>query len=131
MNELEILAKTDKLKVLGMTFHAFHGVSELEKESGQRFEVDVELILDLTMAGRTDLIEHTIDVRDVYATVEEVVMEGDFNLIEAMAQRIADVLFDRFDVHKVLVRIAKPHAALGGIARGAEVEIVRERTSNG
>ena len=113
-----------------MTFHAFHGVSELERESGQRFEVDVELVLDLSMAGRTDLMEHTIDVRDVYETVEEVVMEGHFKLIEAMAQRIADVLFDRFSVGET-IRVNKPYAAFGGIARGVEVEINRHREFNG
>lgn len=124
-------AGKDKLRVSGMTFHAFHGVSELERESGQRFEVDVELVLDLSMAGRTDLMEHTIDVRDVYETVEEVVMEGHFKLIEAMAQRIADVLFDRFSVGEVTIRVNKPYAALGGIARGVEVEINRHREFNG
>ena len=110
-----------------MTFHAFHGVSELERESGQRFEVDVELVLDLSLAGRTDLMEHTLDVRDVYDTVEEVVIEGNFKLIEAMAQRIADVIFDRFSVGEVMVRVTKPYAALGGIAKGVEVEITRYR----
>ena len=121
----------DRLKILGMTFHAYHGVSELERESGQRFEVDVELLLDLSMAGRTDLMEHTIDVRDVYETIEEVVIEGNFKLIEAMAQRITDVLFDRFSVAEVVVRIGKPNVALGGIAKGVEVEIARYRESNG
>jgi len=121
----------DRLKILGMTFHAYHGASELERESGQRFEVDVELLLDLSMAGRTDLMEHTIDVRNVYETVEEVIIEGNFKLIEAMAQRITDVLFDRFSVTEVVVRISKPNVALGGIARGVEVEITRYRESNG
>jgi dihydroneopterin aldolase len=121
----------DKLKITGMTFHAFHGVTELERESGQRFEVDVEMQLDLSMAGRTDLIEHTIDVREVYETVAEVVMEGNFRLIEAMAERIADVIFDRYSVYNVTIRIVKPYAALGGIARGIEVVMNRHRESNG
>lgn len=123
-------ALKDRLKIKGMTFQAFHGVTESERESGQRFEVDVELMLDLTMAGRTDLMEHTIDVREVYETVEEVVIEGNFKLIEAMAQRIADVIFDRFSVGEVVVRVVKPYAALGGITRGVEVEINRQRESN-
>jgi dihydroneopterin aldolase len=129
-NRLTTTPLKDRLKIKGMTFHAFHGVTEVERESGQRFEVDVELLLDLTMAGRTDLMENTIDVRDIYETVEEVVIEGHFMLIEAMAQRIADVIFDRYSVGEVIVRIAKPYAALGGIARGVEVEINRLREAN-
>ena len=124
------MVEKDRLIISGMTFHAFHGVTEHERESGQRFEVDVELVLDLSLAGRTDLIEHTIDVREIYETVTEVVMEGNFRLIEAMAERIADVLFDRYNVKDVSIRIVKPYAALGGIARGIEVKIHRQRETN-
>ena len=56
-----------------MTFFAYHGLESSEKEKGQRFEVDAELYLDLSKAGKSDQIADTIDSNVVYEIIEEVV----------------------------------------------------------
>ncbi|HOC25648.1 MAG TPA: dihydroneopterin aldolase, partial [bacterium] len=73
------------MRLLGMAFHAYHGLQQEEIENGQRFEVDVELHFDAAPAGRSDRISDTIDVREIYALVRRVVMERRFFLIEAVA----------------------------------------------
>lgn len=108
-----------------MIFHAYHGLSEFERQQGQRFSVDVELTMDLKKAGQSDLLEHTIDVREVHEVANEIVIEGEFLLVEAMAERIAQALLDRFNVKEVLVRVGKPNAPLEGLSDGFEVEITR------
>ena len=118
----------DYLRVLGMIFHAYHGLEHVEMENGQRFEVDVELRFDAATSGRSDRIQDTIDVRQVYALVQSVVVQKRFFLIEAVSERIAAGLLERFPAEAVTVRVRKPFAPLGGLANGTEIEISRYRS---
>jgi len=54
------------------------------------------------------------------------VEERDFNLIEGLAEAIAQEILGAFDVDAVVVRVRKPHAPVGGLLDFAEVEIRRE-----
>ncbi|NIT73369.1 dihydroneopterin aldolase [candidate division KSB1 bacterium] len=118
---------SDKVKLKNMTFHAFHGVWDEEREIGQRFEVDVELGIDAKAAAKTDKLKSTADLSAVFDTVESFVAEGKFRLLESMAEGIAQAILDRFKVSEVLVRVRKPHAPIRGIQDGIEVEILRNR----
>ena len=54
----------DRISLHNMRFYGYHGVYEHEREMGQRFEIDVELSLDLAQAGATDELEDTLDYVD-------------------------------------------------------------------
>lgn len=118
----------DKLRILGMIFHAYHGLEHFEMQNGQRFEVDVEMEFDTHKAAQTDKIKDTIDVRQVYARVQNLFMSQRFYLIETVCQRIAGLLLDEFAIDCITVRVRKPFAPLGGLADGTELEITRSRT---
>lgn len=113
-----------------MIFHAYHGLEHDEIRNGQRFEVDLEMIFDASKAAASDQLKDTIDVRQVYEKVREVVVNKRFYLIEAVSQNIADLIFEKFAVDEVTVKVRKPFAPLGGLANGTEVEITRKRTQN-
>ena len=115
----------DVIRLLNMSFYAFHGVRQEERKLGQRFEVDVELFLDLRAAGQGDDLARTVDYVQVFELVEEVVVEREFNLLEALAQEIADSLLERFPLEAVTVRVRKPNAPVRGILDTVEVEITR------
>jgi dihydroneopterin aldolase len=117
----------DKLRISGMIFHAYHGLEKHEMENGQRFEVDIEMIYDAAVAAASDKIRDTIDVREIYEQVKQVVMKSRFYLIETISQRIAEAILNDVRVEEVNVRVRKPFAPLGGLANGTEVEIVRRR----
>jgi dihydroneopterin aldolase len=119
----------DKLRVLGMIFHAYHGLLHQERENGQRFEVDVEMVFDATSAAKTDRVKDTIDVRQVYLEVQNIVANESFYLIETISQRIAELVLEKYPVEEVIVRVRKPFAPLGGLADGTEIEITRRRSS--
>lgn len=121
---------TDILKLKNMTFHAYHGVWDEEREIGQRFEVDVELKIDARAAAETDKLKDTVDLYRVFETVENVLSNGKFRLVETMAEKIAQTILHTFKVSDVLVRVRKPHAPIRGIQDGIEVEITRRRTSS-
>lgn len=110
----------------GMRFFAYHGVLPEEKELGQDFLVDVEMILP---EGRviTDRLSSTVDYSEVYAVVRGVVVDERFELIEALADRAAGVLLEKFPAHRVTVTVKKPQAPLGGVLEYAGAEVTRVR----
>ncbi len=108
-----------------MTFHAYHGVWDEEREIGQRFEVDLELVTDVREAARTDKLKDTVDLYSVFETVEQVILSGPFRLLETMAEKIARDVLQKYRVEQVVVRVRKPHAPIRGIQDGIEVEIQR------
>lgn len=116
---------SDFIRLRGMTFYAFHGVLASEQELGQRFEVDVEMRLNLSSAGQSDDLAATIDYTRVYRVVQEKVLGQKFNLLERLAETIAEAVLAGFPVEQVTVRVRKPHVSLGGLLDTVEIEITR------
>jgi dihydroneopterin aldolase len=119
---------TDRIVLAGMAFLARHGVNEREKVEHQRFEVDIELELDVHAAGDSDDLAQTVDYRGVYEAVRAIVEGPSFDLIEALGAAIArDVLAIDPRAEAVTVRVRKPDVDLGGPIEFAGVEIHRRR----
>jgi 7,8-dihydroneopterin aldolase/epimerase/oxygenase len=124
---------TDRIVLANMVFQARHGVNDWEKAEPQRFEVDVELAVDVQPAGLEDDIVRTVDYRGVYSITRQVVESTTYNLIEALAEAIAhEILGGHELVQEVVVRVRKPEVRLDGPLDHAAVEIRRVRgPSNG
>jgi len=119
---------TDRISLTNMVFQARHGVNDWEKTELQRFEVDVELAVDVQPAGLEDDIGRTVDYRRVYSTTRQVVESTTFNLIEALAEAVAhEILGGQPQAQEVVVRVRKPEVRLGGPLDHAAVEIRRVR----
>ena len=119
---------SDRIVLAGMAFQARHGVNDWEKLDAQRFEVDVELLLDVQRAAIDDDLAQTIDYRAVYATTRQIVESTTFNLIEALAEAIAhELLLEQARVEEVVVRVRKPDVQLDGPLAWSGVEIHRVR----
>ncbi|MDH7576684.1 MAG: dihydroneopterin aldolase [Bacillota bacterium] len=118
----------DKIILNGMEFYAYHGVLPGEQELGQRFIVDLEISCHLNLPARLDELEETIDYSEVFQIVSRIVQEERYNLIEALAERIARVILDKYSIEEVLVRVKKPHAPLGGIFSYVGIEIRKGRS---
>jgi 7,8-dihydroneopterin aldolase/epimerase/oxygenase len=115
-----------RIALLGMRFHAFHGVFAEEARAGAPFVVDVELEL-AELPGDDDLAR-TVDYGRVHARVEALVTGERHRLIETLAQRLArDVLEREPLVVAVTVRVHKPHAPLPGVVADVFVEVRHER----
>lgn len=119
---------SDRIVLAGMAFEARHGVADWEKVEAQRFDVDVELVLDVQPAGLDDDLARTVDYSAVYPVIRQVVESTTFNLIEALAEAIAhEILGGHPQVEEVVVRVRKPGVRLGGPLDHAGVEIRRRR----
>ena len=110
-----------------MVFRGRHGVHPAERELGQRFEIDVELGLDLSRAMASDMLHDTVDYSRAYAIVREETEDHHYQLIEALAGAIVRRLLAELVVTSVLVRVRKPQVPINGILNFAAVEIQRQR----
>lgn len=108
-----------------MLFSGTHGVFPEEQVTPQPFEVDVVLELNLQPAGLSDDLALTIDYGAVYDACKQIVESTKFNLIEALAEAIAQELLTAYRADEVTVRIRKPAVKLSGPFRAAGIEIVR------
>ena len=118
---------SDRIILEGMLFEGTHGVFAEEQVAPQPFEVDVELRLNLQPAGLSDDLAMTIDYGRVYDVCRQIVESTRFNLIEALAEAIAQELLAGYPADEVTVRIRKPRVELGGAFRSAGIEIRRRR----
>ncbi|GBF32121.1 dihydroneopterin aldolase [Desulfocucumis palustris] len=117
----------DKIILSGMKFFGRHGVLPQERELGQKFEVDLELCLDLAPAGKNDELDSTVSYAEVFAVVERVVTGPPMKLIEAVAERVAGGVLESFPIESVRVRIKKPGAPVPGCFDYMAVEIERRK----
>lgn len=119
---------TDRILVSGIKFHAYHGLTRLEREVGVRCSIDVEMSVDLAPAISSDRLGDTIDYRDVHRLVLEIGQDGrSFHLIESLAGRIAEAMLDRYPIHDVTVRVRKETPIIDGIVDYIGVQVVRRR----
>tara|TARA_Y100000588_G_C14163498_1_gene885880 strand:- start:876 stop:1274 length:399 start_codon:yes stop_codon:yes gene_type:complete len=117
---------SDKIILKGMRFYGFHGLHDEERKTGQYFLVNLECITNLHKAGVSDNIEDTINYSDIYQKVRRIIEGTPRNLLEAVAEEIADVLISDYPIKNVTIKISKPDLVLkGGYLDSAGIEIVR------
>ena len=114
----------DVLRLRNMGFYAYHGLFPEEEKLGQRFEVDVDIHGDFQGYARGET-GGAVDYPLVYSAVQEVVTQERYGLVEALADRIAEVLQERFGLHRLVVRVRKPDPPVPGDFDGIEVEVRR------
>jgi dihydroneopterin aldolase len=100
-----------------MSFYGYHGETQAERTLGNRFHVDVEIRMDLSVAGRSDDIADTLDYSHAFALVRSVVEDQQYSLIEAIAGRIAESLLAEPRIDSVKVRVGKQPPIAGAIDR--------------
>ncbi len=117
----------DKLNIKNMSFYAFHGDDAKERELGQRYEVDIELKIDMIRAAKEDNVKFTVNYKNVFKTIEKIVTVKRFNLIETLAANIAEECIKNFNIEEILVRVRKLKPPIKGILDYVEAEIVKTK----
>ena len=121
----------DRIILQGMRFYGYHGVNPEEKALGQTYMVDLEAEADLDRPGRTDAIEDTVSYTHIYRATRAVVEGDSRNLLEALAQDIADRVLEDFPLDAVKVTVKKPNPPIKGSSiEYAAVTIHRQRRDN-
>ena len=117
----------DRLAVRGLAIHGHHGVFEHERRDGQEFVIDLVLGVDTRVAARTDDLQDTVDYGTLVDAVRTAVADDPVDLIETLAQRIADVCLRNALVDTVEVTVHKPHAPIQATFEDVALTINRSR----
>lgn len=115
----------DKICIRDIALRCIIGIYPEERREKQDVVVSVSLHSDLCPAAATDDFQKTVDYKAVKQAIVALVEQSDFQLVESLAQAIADacLAFDR--VEQVDVTVEKPGALR--FARTVAVEISRRR----
>jgi dihydroneopterin aldolase len=97
----------DRILIAGIRELGIHGVLPEEQERPQPFEVDVELLVDLTDAGESDDLADTVDYGLVRAEIAKIVTSEHYQLLERLAERIAEGCRRDPRVQGVVVEVRK------------------------
>ncbi len=117
----------DRMYLNDMRFQANVGVTEAERFAKQTISVTVGLEADLKNAGAADELRRTINYADLYKEIHALVEGREFNLIEAVAEAVTDVVLKHPRVDAVLVRVVKQLPKPRYNLRDVTVEIYRKR----
>lgn len=101
------------------------GIWEWERKIRQTVSIDLEMGANIRRAAASDDIEDTLNYKGVAKRVQQFVADSAFQLVETMAEKIAEIILAEFDVPWVQVRVSKPGAIRG--ARDVGVLIRREK----
>jgi dihydroneopterin aldolase len=102
----------DQITLTGLRASAFHGVLETERRTGQVFIIDVTVHLELLAAAASDDLERTIHYGELAEEIVAAVESDPVDLIETVAQRVADVVLAHGAAKLVSVTVHKPSAPI-------------------
>jgi dihydroneopterin aldolase len=98
------------------------GIWEWERRIRQTVVIDLEMSADIARAAATDDVADTLNYKSVAKRIQSFVAESSFQLVETLAERIAAIIREEFEVAWVKVRVNKPGAIRGSKAVGVSIE---------
>ncbi len=101
------------------------GIFDWERRVKQTVVFDLEMGADIRKAAASDDIADTLNYKAVAKRLIQFVSESEFQLVETLAEKVAAIILDEFDVPWVRVRLNKQGAVRG--ARDVGVIIERGR----
>ncbi len=114
------------IEISGLSLYTHHGVSDAEREVGQRLVLDLRLDVGESDATVTDLIDDTIDYAQVCQLVALVAQQRSYRTLERLCAAIADRLLADFSLDSVWVKAAKPDPPIPLPVEEVAVEVWRE-----
>jgi len=118
--------ETVTIEISGLSLYTHHGVSEAEREIGQRLLLDLRLDVGETDATVTDRVEDTVDYAEVCQLVALVAQQRSYRTLERLCSAIADRLLADFDLEGVWVKASKPEPPIPLPVEDVSVEVWRE-----
>jgi dihydroneopterin aldolase len=117
----------DSITLTGLVARGHHGVYDFERRDGQDFIIDVTAELDLRTAAASDDLARTVNYGELAEQVVRAAERDPVDLIEALAERIAEVVLAHQAVQSTTVTVHKPQAPIGVPFTDVAVTITRVR----
>jgi dihydroneopterin aldolase len=118
---------SDQIQIRGLRVVGTHGVLDEEKQRAQPFEIDLDIETDLARAGRSDDLADTIDYGAIVARVAGIAAGDHADLLEHLAQRIADAVLENPGAAGVTVTVRKLRPPVPHDVATTAVRITRRR----
>jgi dihydroneopterin aldolase len=116
----------DTIFLSGLTTECIIGIWDWERRVRQKVIVDIEMAADIRRAAATDSIDDTLDYKRVSKRLLEFIGDSQFQLVETLTERIAEIVVREFGVTWVRVRLNKQGAIRGARDVGIQIERRRE-----
>jgi dihydroneopterin aldolase len=114
------------IEISGLSLFTHVGVTEAEREVGQRLLLDLRVDVGEVDATVTDRIEDTVDYSEVCQLANLVAQQRTYKTLERLCAAIADKLLDTYDAHAVWIKAAKPEPPMALPVSEVSVEVWRE-----
>ena len=114
------------IEISGLSLYTRHGVSQAERELGQRLVFDVIFELDECDATVTDRVEDTVDYGKACEQIAFAAQERSYQTLERLCAAVADRMIDRFGAESVRVKAAKPEPPIALPVDEVSVEVWKE-----
>ena len=111
------------IRIKGLKVETIVGVHDWERKVPRPVVIDLELAADVTRAAKTDRLKDALDYAAVAQLVSEFVTTSDFQLIETLAERLAEKVHKNFGVAWLKLELHKP----GAVAGAQDVSVSIER----
>jgi len=115
----------DIIFLRGLRVDTVIGIYDWERRIKQTVVLDLEMAADVHKAAATDEIENTLDYKAVAKRVESFIKESEFQLVETMAERCAQIVRDEFNVPWIRLTLNK----IGAVGSADDVGVIIERGS--
>ncbi len=112
----------DIVYIRGLEIETVIGIYDWERKIKQTVSIDLEMGNDIRKAAQADEIEHALDYKAVSKRLISFVEESEYQLIETMAEKIAEIVRNEFEVVWLRLRLGKPGAVTGSKDVGVIIE---------
>ncbi|NCF15670.1 MAG: dihydroneopterin aldolase [Gammaproteobacteria bacterium] len=112
----------DKIFLRELKVETIIGIWEWERKIRQTVIVDLEMSADIAKAAATDDVADTLNYKSVAKRIQSFVADSSFQLVETLAEKIAEIVREEFGVDWVRVTVHKPGAIRGSRDVGIDIE---------
>ncbi|SES97295.1 dihydroneopterin aldolase [Thalassotalea agarivorans] len=112
----------DKVFIQGLSIQTTIGFYAWEKEIKQTLIIDLEMGWNTQLAAENDELNKTLDYADISETIATFANNNPVDLLETLAERLANYLMAEYQIPWLKLRIAKPTAVHNAHAVGVEIE---------
>ena len=113
----------DIIYIKDLRIQTIIGIFGWERKVRQEISIDLEMAFDSKKAAKTDAIEDTIDYKKITKGIIKFVEESEFQLQETLAESIADLVKNEYNVNSLKLRISKP----GALRHAEDVGVIIHR----
>ncbi|MDF2940077.1 MAG: dienelactone hydrolase [Gammaproteobacteria bacterium] len=117
----KLFLRQDSLSIKGLRSECILGVYEWERKAPRKVLINLELFLTVT---KSDKLEDTLDYAELTQQLDTHIRTSQFQLIESLAEHIAEFIITAFSVNRVRVEVIKPNV----LKNVEQVSILIERS---